>query len=95
MSTGRSGCPVTTNYVRLINWEEGNYFVTNRPNPQGEVLIGGENIAGGYYKMPEESEAAFFEDEMARWFRTGDIGEMQSDGTIKIIGKRVFIENAL
>ncbi|CAG9810638.1 unnamed protein product [Chironomus riparius] len=88
MSTGRSGCPVTTNYIRLINWEEGNYFVTNRPNPQGEVLIGGENIADGYYKMPEETEGSFYEDETARWFRTGDVGEIQSDGTIKIIDRK-------
>jgi hypothetical protein len=25
---------------RLVNWEEGNYRVTDKPRPRGEVLIG-------------------------------------------------------
>ena len=27
-----------------MNWEEGNYRVTDKPHPRGEVLIGGKNI---------------------------------------------------
>ncbi|KAG5667342.1 hypothetical protein PVAND_015325 [Polypedilum vanderplanki] len=88
MSVGRSGCPATTSHVRLVNWEEGNYYVTNRPNPQGELIIGGENVTDGYFKMPEETKAAFFEEDGRRWFKTGDVAEIHKDGSIKIIDRK-------
>ena len=31
--------------VRLINWEEGNYKVTDKPNPRGEIVLGGDSTA--------------------------------------------------
>lgn len=87
ISVGRTGGPTTINQIRLINWEEGNYRVTNRPFPQGEILIGGDNIAMGYFKRPELNEESFFVENGRRWFRTGDIGEVHEDGSVKIIGK--------
>ena len=30
---------------RLINWDEGNYMVTDKPNPRGEIILGGDSIA--------------------------------------------------
>ena len=30
---------------RLVNWEEGNYKVTDQPNPRGEIILGGDSIA--------------------------------------------------
>ena len=30
---------------RLVNWEDGNYKVTDKPNPRGEIIIGGGSIA--------------------------------------------------
>jgi long-chain acyl-CoA synthetase len=87
LTLGRSGVPLTTNLIRLVNWEEGNYFVTNKPYPQGEVLIGGDNVAVGYFKMPKETEEAFFDEDGVRWLRTGDIGEIHEDGCLKIIGR--------
>jgi long-chain acyl-CoA synthetase len=71
----------------LINWEEGNYRVTNKPYPQGEVLIGGEMVSVGYYKNPEKTAEEFFEEDDKRWFKTGDIGEVHPDGVLKIIGE--------
>lgn len=94
ISVGRCGGPLTTTLIRLINWEEGNYFVTNKPYPQGEILIGGDNVAVGYYKMDVETKENFFEEDGVRWMRSGDIGEIQEDGALKIIGKlRDFINN--
>ena len=61
--------------IQLINWEEGNYRVTDKPYPRGEILIGGGNVASCYYKLPGKTEEEFFEDSQGRrWFRTGDIG---------------------
>ena len=33
--------------LKLINWEEGNYRVTDKPCPRGEVIIGGNCVADG------------------------------------------------
>lgn len=87
MSYGRVGAPSTVHDVRLINWEEGNYRVTNKPFPQGEIVIGSTSIAMGYYKLEEKSKEEFFTEFGKRWFRTGDIGEVHNDGVVKIIGK--------
>jgi long-chain acyl-CoA synthetase len=88
-STGRVGPPVTGINIRLENWEEGNYRVTDKPRPRGEILIGGGNITSGYYKMPEKTEEDYFTDKSGRrWFKSGDIGQMEPDGTLKIIDRK-------
>lgn len=66
-SCGRVGAPAALVEMRLVNWEEGNYRVTNKPYPQGEVLIGGDTISPGYFKLPEKTAEEFFEeDDMVR-----------------------------
>ena len=35
---GRVGPPVQNTRVKLINWEEGNYRITDKPHPRGEVI---------------------------------------------------------
>lgn len=87
MEYGRVGAPGTLTDIRLINWEEGGYRVTNKPFPQGEIVIGGDNVSKGYYKLPGKTEEDFFSEDGKQWFRTGDIGEMAHDGVLKIIGE--------
>lgn len=84
---GRTGAPTTVCDIRLVDWEEGNYRVTDKPFPRGEILIGGDNISEGYYKLPEKTREEFFDEDSKRWFKTGDIGEVHHDGVLKIIGK--------
>lgn len=67
-----------------MDWEEGGYRTTDKPYPRGEILLGGDNVALGYYKLRESTD--FFEDGGKRWIRTGDIGEVHPDGVFKIIG---------
>lgn len=88
MTYGRVGSPFSMNDMRLINWDEGNYRVTNKPYPQGEIVLGGENVSMGYYKLPGKSAEEFFEEDGKRWFRTGDIGEIWPDGVLKIIDRK-------
>lgn len=85
LTFGRAGVPLSL--IRLVNWEEGNYRVTNKPHPQGEILAGGDNIAFGYYNDPVKTKEDFFEEAGVRWFRTGDIGEVHPDGTVVVIGE--------
>jgi long-chain acyl-CoA synthetase len=86
MSTGRVGAPLGCCDIRLVDWDEGNYKVNDKPYPRGEVLIGGDNVALGYYKLPEATEKEFFAEGSRRWFMSGDIAEMQPDGVLRIIG---------
>jgi len=87
-STSRTGPPLQGVLVKLIDWDEGNYRVTDNP-PRGEVVVGGGNVALGYYKLPDKTKQDFFTDDTGRrWFRTGDIGEMAPDGTLKIVDRK-------
>lgn len=88
-STGRGGAPLTCNELKLVNWEEGGYCTSDKPYPRGEVWLGGGNIALGYYKNPEMTREEFHEDEKKqRWFATGDIGQMEADGSLRIIDRK-------
>ncbi|CAG0902475.1 unnamed protein product, partial [Darwinula stevensoni] len=87
-STGLVGGPLPCCDIRMVNWEEGNYRITDKPNPRGEVIIGGANVSQGYYKMPEKTKEDFFHAEGKQWFRTGDIGEMTPDGCLRVIDRK-------
>ena len=88
-SVGRVGPPVQGVNIKLCDWEEGNYRVTDQPNPRGEIYIGGPNVAAGYYMNEEKTKEEFFTDaEGRRWFKTGDIGQFEHDGTLRIVDRK-------
>jgi len=88
LSTGCVGGPPQGVDIKLVNWEEGNYKVTDPEGPRGEIYIGGGNVAKEYYKMPEKTEEDFFKQNGKRWFKTGDIGQLMDDGSIKIVDRK-------
>lgn len=56
---------------------------------EGEVVISGPNVTGGYESNAKANAEAFFEDGegMARWFRTGDLGRLGEDGFLTVTGR--------
>ncbi len=50
----------------------------------GEILIKSEMMFGGYYKEPDKT-AEVFQD---GWLLTGDLGEQDGDGFLKITGRK-------
>ncbi|KAL1302046.1 hypothetical protein AAFC00_002492 [Neodothiora populina] len=70
--------------MKLVDFEDAGYFSTNNP-PQGEIWIRGGGVTEGYLDNEEENKAAFTED---GWFKTGDIGEFDKLGQLKIIDRK-------
>ena len=57
------------------------------PLPAGEVgqiEVKGPNIFKGYWKMPEKTADEFTTD---LWFKTGDVGTVDTDGVVTIVGR--------
>ncbi|MEW6101282.1 MAG: AMP-binding protein [Candidatus Omnitrophota bacterium] len=71
---GSVGKPVPDVRVKIDN-----------PDSQGigEVLIKGPNVMQGYFKMPEETNAALKDG----WFHSGDLGYLDKDGYLFLAGR--------
>ncbi len=61
---------------------------------EGEIVVHGPQVFQGYWNQPEATEEAFFEMDGTRFFRTGDIGRMDSDGFFYIVDRRKRMINA-
>ncbi|KAF3693667.1 Long-chain-fatty-acid--CoA ligase 4 [Channa argus] len=88
ISTGRVGAPLICCEIRLRDWVEGGYTSKDKPNPRGEVLIGGPNITMGYYRNENNDQDFFVDQKGQRWFCTGDVGEIYPDGCLQIVDRK-------
>ncbi|GFN91554.1 long-chain-fatty-acid--coa ligase 4-like [Plakobranchus ocellatus] len=88
LSVERVGAPLICCEFLLRDWVEGNYLCSNQPFPQGEILIGGGNITQGYFNNPEKTAEDFITVDGVRYFCTGDIGQFEADGCLRIIDRK-------
>ncbi|KKB35190.1 class I adenylate-forming enzyme family protein [Bacillus thermotolerans] len=56
-----------------------------RENEVGEIACRTEGLMKGYYNLPEKTREVIDED---RWFYTGDLGTIDGDGYVRIIGRK-------
>lgn len=78
---GTVGLPLPGVEVRVVD------ETTGRPAAQGEpgmIEVRGDNVFSGYWRKPELSASEFRED---GFFVTGDLGTLDADGYLSIIGR--------
>ncbi|KAJ8645698.1 hypothetical protein MRB53_007446 [Persea americana] len=80
---GTVGVPVTTIEARLESIPEMGYDALSTI-PRGEICLRGKTLFSGYHKRPDLTEDVLIDG----WFHTGDIGEWQPNGAMKIIDRK-------
>ncbi|KAK2759350.1 long-chain fatty acid-CoA ligase [Arachnomyces sp. PD_36] len=69
--------------IKLVDFADAGYF-TDRTPPQGEIWIRGDSVTEGYFNNDKETQESFTDG----WFMTGDIGEFDKNGHLKIIDRK-------
>lgn len=61
--------------------------VQARVDPDGRIRLGGPVVAAGYLGDPARTREAFGEEGGTRWFRTDDLGALDGDGRLRVLGR--------
>jgi long-chain acyl-CoA synthetase len=78
---GSIGQPIPATEVRLVDKED-----PTRPPPEGEpgeIVVRGPQIMKGYWNRPDADGEVFADG----WLRTGDIGQIDQDGFIRVVDR--------
>ncbi|MBM7053926.1 acyl-CoA synthetase [Streptomyces durocortorensis] len=79
---GTVGPPLAGVELRLA---EDDGAVLDEPGAIGEIQVRGPNLFTGYLNRPDATAAAHTAD---GWFRTGDVGTVDADGYVTIVGRK-------
>ncbi|MGH9209133.1 MAG: AMP-binding protein [Acidimicrobiales bacterium] len=77
---GSVGFPLPGVEVRLA---EGGVADDGGDGAPGEIEVRGPNVFAGYWQRPDVNQVSFREG----WFRTGDLGAVDPDGYLRIVGR--------
>jgi malonyl-CoA/methylmalonyl-CoA synthetase len=77
---GTVGLPLPGVAVRVLD-EEGSVCANGEI---GDLQVKGDNVLPGYWQMPEKNKEEFTAD---GYFKTGDVGRIDADGYITIVGR--------
>ncbi|XP_020218242.1 long chain acyl-CoA synthetase 2 [Cajanus cajan] len=80
---GTIGVPMTTIEARLESVPEMGYDALSS-EARGEICLRGNTLFSGYHKRQDLTEEVLVDG----WFHTGDIGEWQPNGSMKIIDRK-------
>ncbi|KAM5546397.1 hypothetical protein ABKV19_002511, partial [Rosa sericea] len=80
---GTVGVPLTTIEARLESVPELGYDALSSV-PRGEICLRGKTLFSGYHKRQDLTEEVLIDG----WFHTGDIGEWQPNGAMKVIDRK-------
>ena len=87
---GTVGPPIPQTELRIVDIETGKGLFPDPDDPdggrgrRGEIHVRGPQVMRGYYKDPATTSAVLGDD---GWFRTGDLGMMTFNDSLKILGR--------
>lgn len=84
-TTGHVGIPAPCNEIKLVSVPEMHYFANDPVTPRGEICVRGPNCFTGYYRDEEKTRETL--DDQG-WVHSGDIGEWDARGRLKIIDRK-------
>lgn len=81
--------PYVKNNVMIIDPDSG---IELKYNEEGEVCVSSPTLMLGFYKNSQETERDLFIHNNEKWYHSGDIGSVSSDGELTIKGriKRIY-----
>src|SRR6476661_671772 len=82
---GTCGIPAPDVVVRIVG-EDGSPLPSGE---RGEILVRSPSVMSGYLNAPELNRTAFVDG----WFRTGDIGSLDTDGFLSLHGRQKELIN--
>ena len=77
---GTVGLPLPGVQLRIVE-DDG---TACEPGEIGAIQVRGPSVFAGYWHMPEKTREEFTAD---GWFRTGDVGKVDSNGYVSIVGR--------